>query len=120
MELTIDEVKAMFGSSQTGIIRENLINKNIDQAIELYYEKYREKHQELVKDNNEITELLDTLKKDGYKLAIVTGKACRSLDISLEGLKMNHFFDVIVTGDDVELLKPYPEGINKVLTQLNI
>jgi len=35
--LTSEEIKAMFGPSETGIIRENLINTNKEQAIEMYY-----------------------------------------------------------------------------------
>jgi pyrophosphatase PpaX len=120
LEIASDEIKAMFGPSETGIIRENLLNKNYDNAIELYYEKYSEKHRGLVPDNEEINDLLLNLKKDGYKLEIVTGKARRSLDISLECLQMTGFFDVIVTGDDVNIPKPHPEGINKALAQLNI
>jgi pyrophosphatase PpaX len=50
----------------------------------------------------------------------VTGKARRSLDISLECLGLDNYFDVIVTGDDVEFPKPHPEGINKALEQLGV
>ena len=120
VEVTPDEIKAMFGPSETGIIRENLVNLNHDKAIELYYEKYNEKHRELVQDNQEINDLLLLLKREGYKLGIVTGKASRSLLISLECLNMNDLFDVIITGDDVNVPKPHPEGINKALAQLNI
>jgi pyrophosphatase PpaX len=119
-EVTPDEIKAMFGPSETGIIRENLRNSNHDKAIELYYEKYNEKHQELVLDNEEINDLLLLLKKEGYKLGIVTGKARRSLLISLECLNMNDLFDVIITGDDVTKPKPHKEGVDKALAQLNI
>lgn len=120
IEVTSDEIKAMFGPSETGIIRENLIDSNHDQAIELYYEKYSEKHRELVLDNEKINDLLLQLKREGYKLGIVTGKARRSLLISLECLNMNDLFDVIITGDDVDTPKPHPEGINKALEHLNI
>ncbi|MFN7253541.1 MAG: HAD family hydrolase [Anaerobacillus sp.] len=118
--VTPDELKAMFGPSETGIIRENLMDSNHDKAIELYYEKYREKHLELVLENEEINDLLMFLKREGYKLGIVTGKASRSLLISLECLNMNDLFDVIITGDDVSIPKPHPEGLNKALAQLNI
>jgi pyrophosphatase PpaX len=119
-EVTPDKIKAMFGPSETGIIRENLMNSNYDKAIELYYEKYSEKHQELVLENVEINDLLLFLKKEGYKLGIVTGKASRSLLISLDCLNMKDLFDVIITGDDVSIPKPHPEGLNKALAQLNI
>ena len=120
MEITSDEIKAMFGPSETGIIRENLIDSNHDQAIELYYEKYSEKHRELVLDNEKINDLLLQLKSEGYKLGIVTGKARRSLLISLECLNMSDLFDVIITGDDVDKPKPHPEGVNKALEHLNV
>jgi pyrophosphatase PpaX len=119
-EVTPDEIKAMFGPSETGIIRENLINTNHEQAIELYYEKYSEKHRELVLENVDINDLLLFLKNKGYKLGIVTGKAYRSLMISLQLLKMDQLFDVIITGDDVVQPKPHPEGIHKALKQLQI
>ncbi len=120
IEVTSDEIKAMFGPSETGIIIENLIDSNHDKAIELYYKKYAEKHRELVLDNEGISDLLLLLKRDGYKLGIVTGKASRSLLISLEFLNMNDLFDVIITGDDVDIPKPHPEGVNKALEQLSI
>ncbi|MQR94356.1 HAD family hydrolase [Fictibacillus phosphorivorans] len=119
-DVTPDEIKAMFGPSESGIIRGNLMDSNHDKAIELYYEKYSEKHQELVLENEEITDLLLFLKREGYKLGIVTGKASRSLLISLDCLSMNDLFDVIITGDDVSIPKPHPEGLNKALAQLNI
>lgn len=120
IDLTEDEIKSMFGPSETGIIRENLIHSNHDQAIELYYEKYNEQHRELVLDNQKINDLLLQLKSAGYRLGIVTGKARRSLLISLECLKMNDLFDVIITGDDVDQPKPHAEGIYKALEHLGI
>ncbi|SDM89014.1 phosphoglycolate phosphatase/pyrophosphatase PpaX [Psychrobacillus sp. OK028] len=119
-EVNSDEIKAMFGPSETGIIRENLVDSNHDKAIELYYEKYLEKHHDLVIDNEEINNLLQHLKREGYKLGIVTGKAERSLLISLECLNMKDLFDVIITGDDVDIPKPHPEGVNKALELLNV
>ncbi|WP_148296067.1 HAD hydrolase-like protein [Mesobacillus boroniphilus] len=49
-----------------------------------HYEIYRDRHEHLVPKNKEIYTLLIELKKRGYKLGIVTGKARKSLDISLE------------------------------------
>ncbi|WP_188455730.1 HAD family hydrolase [Virgibacillus oceani] len=120
VDVTADEVKAMFGPSETGIIRENLTDPNHDKAIELYYERYNERHSELVFNNKEINDLLLFLKEEGYKLGIVTGKAKRSLLISLEYLDMSDLFDVIITGDDVNNPKPHPEGVNKALEILDV
>jgi pyrophosphatase PpaX len=119
-EVCTDEIKDMFGPSETGIIKKNLLHKDYKEAIELYYDEYNKKHSELVPINEEIDGLLHHLKKEDFKLGIVTGKARRSLDISLRLLKMEGLFDVIITGDDVEFPKPHPEGVNKALSQLDV
>ena len=119
-ELSSGEVRAMFGPSEVGIIKENLLHENKERAIELFYEKYSEKHSELVAANQEIHDLLMELKKKGLKLGIVTGKAKRSLDISMKALRMEELFDVIITGDDVVQPKPHPEGLRKALAQLGV
>ncbi|WP_442600353.1 HAD family hydrolase [Neobacillus sp. D3-1R] len=120
LEINEKEIVAMFGPSETGIIKENLKNQNHDLAIERYYEKYREHHPQIVQDNQEINDLLNHLKSQGYKLGVVTGKGSRSLDISLEELQMQEMFDVIITGDDVTIPKPHPEGLNKALAMLGV
>lgn len=119
-ELSSEEIEAMFGPSETGIIRANLVNSNKEQAIELYYKNYLECHSNLVKHNVDIDEMIKLLKDNGIKLGIVTGKARRSLDISLKALQMDHLFDAIITGDDVIKPKPHPEGIIKALSLLGV
>lgn len=119
-DLSPEDIKSMFGPSETGIIRENLSHANKEQAIELYYEKYLEGHSQLVKYNKEIDELIKYLRNKGIKLGIVTGKATRSLDISLRVLQLENLFDVIITGDDVTKPKPHPEGVVKALSILDV
>lgn len=118
--LSSEDIKAMFGPSETGIIREHLINEEKEEAIELFYSKYSENHTNLVKVNTEINNLLQQLKETGTKLGIFTGKARRSLDISLRHLQMEGLFEVIITGDDVIKPKPDPEGLFKALTLLGV
>lgn len=119
-DLTAEEIKAMFGPSETGIIHENLINVNKDLAIERYYQKYFDKHSHLVEPKAEIDDLIRYLKDNGMLLGIVTGKAKRSLEISLKALQMEGLFDVVITGDDVDEPKPHPEGVNKALSLLGV
>lgn len=119
-ELSTNEVSAMFGPSETGIIRENLTNADKEMAIEYFYEKYAEQHEHLVERNIEILALMKSLKEADIKIGIFTGKAKRSLDISLNALDMDGLFDVIVTGDDVINPKPDPEGLLKTLSFLKV
>ena len=119
-DLTSDDIKEMFGPSETGIIKDNLANPHKTEAIEYYYEKYEELHKDLVEINLEIIALLKVLKTSKLKLGIFTGKAKRSLDISLKALGMEGLFDVIITGDDVIKVKPDPEGLLKALSILKV
>ncbi|MGE7840880.1 HAD family hydrolase [Lysinibacillus sp. NPDC093712] len=119
-DLTSNEIKEMFGPSETGIIRNNLSDPNKEEAIEYYYAQYSELHKSLVEVNPEIRELLTSLKESNIKIGIFTGKAKRSLDISLKALDMEGLFDVIITGDDVLKPKPDPEGLVKALSLLEV
>ncbi len=119
-DLSPEEIKAMFGPSETGIIKENLFSQDTEKAIDLYYKKYTDHHKHLVEENEEMNELLRYLKNKGIRLGIVTGKAKRSLDISLNVLQMEQYFDVLITGDDVENPKPHPEGVLKALDLLGV
>ena len=56
-DLSSEEIKAMFGPSETGIIRENLSNINKELAIESYYSIYAEHHNRLVTRDRDIMEL---------------------------------------------------------------
>jgi pyrophosphatase PpaX len=120
-EITDNEIVRMFGPSETGIIQENLNNSElVEEAINNYYTYYEEIHSSLVEKNTDIYDLLNWLKSMDLKIGIVTGKARKSLDISMEKLDMGHMFDIIITGDDVERPKPHPEGILKAISSLGV
>lgn len=119
--LSNKEVIEMFGPSEIGIIEQNLQNKDkITQAIEDYYSCYEREHSNLVRDNEEIIHMIEHLRKRKISIGIVTGKARKSLEISLKNLFLNDFYEVAISGDDVVNPKPHPEGINKALKVLGI
>ncbi|SES14861.1 phosphoglycolate phosphatase/pyrophosphatase PpaX [Salipaludibacillus aurantiacus] len=119
-ELSEEEIKDMFGPPETDIIRDNLSHPDKEEAIDLYYSVYKEKHDEYVERNSDIDDLLKLLKQNNMKLGIVTGKAAKSLHLSMELLHMSDFFDVFITGEDVEAVKPAPEGVYAALKQLGV
>src|SRR5690606_5415798 len=56
--------------------------------------------------------------KKGILTGIVTGKARRSYEISIQKLFSQDFFKVSITGDDVLEPKPHTEGICKAINAL--
>jgi pyrophosphatase PpaX len=75
-------------------------------------------HDALVKEFVGVMETIETLKKKGYKLAIVTTKR---EDVAFKGLrlmKLDSFFDVMIAYDHVKKVKPDPEPIFLALEKL--
>ncbi|MDW0117934.1 HAD family hydrolase [Sporosarcina thermotolerans] len=119
-EITPSEIIEMFGPSEVGILRKNLLSARKDEAIEYFYQQYARFHKDLVIANKDIHKIVTLLKEMDIKLGIFTGKAKRSLDISLEKLDMEGLFDCLITGDDVSKPKPDPEGLVKALSLLKV
>ncbi|SDX67240.1 HAD family hydrolase [Paenibacillus sp. CF384] len=120
-EVTNDELVAMFGPTEEGIIDENFTNKAaVLQAIEDYYSFYEKGHDHNVPNEQELVDLLQHLKEQGVKIGVITGKSRRAFAISSEALQLQQFFDVTITGDDVDKPKPDPEGIHKALHILGV
>jgi pyrophosphatase PpaX len=119
-DLEKQDILAMFGPSEVGIIKQNLLNNQyVEQAIKDYYDFYNMGHSELVKHNEEILNMLNELKRKGILLGVVTGKARRSYEISINHLFASDPFEVSITGDDVIYPKPHPEGVIKAIKILN-
>lgn len=115
-----EEVKYMFGPIEPEIIRGHLGSEEVDRAIDLYFKTYTDNHERLVKADSGVHDMLEHFKEKGYKLAVVTGKSRRSLDISMAFLNMDDVFDYTISGNDVNRFKPDPEGVLDVLDELGV
>jgi len=73
----------------------------------------------LVRPYPRIISVLDLFKKHEYTLALFTGKDFDRTRDLLQRLRMERFFDSIVTGDDVKKGKPDPEGLLQILERTN-
>jgi pyrophosphatase PpaX len=92
--------------------------EKVDEMCAHYRAYNHEHHDELVTEFEGVYETVETLYKQGYKLAIVSTKV---RDVVLKGLdlmKLRPFFEVVITLDEVENAKPHPEPIEKALKEL--
>ncbi|WP_419955689.1 pyrophosphatase PpaX [Neobacillus niacini] len=98
---------------------ENMDPERVEEMI-LEYRTYNlANHDLLVKEFVGVMETIETLKKKGYKLAIVTTKR---EDVAFKGLrlmKLDSFFDVMIAYDHVKKVKPDPEPIFLALEKLD-
>jgi HAD superfamily hydrolase (TIGR01509 family) len=67
-----------------------------------------------------VLELLGWLRKEGIKLAIITNNSSKALRIADERLGLSERFDLLITRDLVDSIKPEPEGIRKALRLLRV
>ncbi len=80
---------------------------------------YSHHHNSKTKAFQGMTTLINTLKNRGYKLAIVSNNSKVSLSQGLNHLQLSHYFDLVITRDDVKNVKPSPEGLERTLVLLD-
>ncbi len=66
-----------------------------------------------------VMDLLAVLKGEGKQMALATNAYRTSTLESLRHLEIEHFFDAIVTAEDVIMAKPDPEMLHRILHQLH-
>lgn len=91
------------------------------------YDELREKRFEYIKNaliNNEVeykkgaVELIEYLKQNNYKMALVSSSSKELLDLYVEHLDLFKNFEVIVSGDDVKKGKPFPDSFKLACNKL--
>lgn len=98
---------------------EKLDKDRLEEMVNTYRKFNHEQHDILVKEFETVYETVKTLHEKGYKLGIVTTKIRHTVNMGLKLTKLDAFFDVVVTLDDVEHAKPHPEPIMKALALLD-
>lgn len=91
----------------------------VDEMIHTYRTHNHEMHDKLVKEYDGVYETIKTLHEKGFKLGIVTTKMRVSVNMGLKLTKLDQFFDVVITLDDVKNAKPDPEPVLLALKKLN-
>ncbi|MBI4810068.1 MAG: HAD family hydrolase, partial [Ignavibacteriales bacterium] len=115
-----EEITKMFGPSEEIAVGRLIDKEHIDEAMEDFYSFYEAHHPKMANAYDGVREMLDFLKERGLLLAIFTGKGKRSALITLEEIGLKNYFDVIITGDDVQNHKPSADGIKKVMARFGL
>lgn len=90
----------------------------VDELIDYYREYNHAHHQDYVTIYPTVIDTLKSLKAKGYPLAVVTTKYSVAAYIGLDMFDITKYFDVVLGMDHVKHIKPDPEGIYKVMTEL--
>ncbi len=87
---------------------------------EVYKDVFPEKFLKEFKEIEGVNKVLNYLRKDGYKLGIVTGFRKREASMILDLFKWKKLFDVIITSDDCDEQRPSPKPIFTALKKIAI
>jgi pyrophosphatase PpaX len=65
-----------------------------------------------------ILDVVERLRDEGRRLGVVTAKRQATVALAFRVLPLEHLFDAVITNDDVQRGKPYPDGILRALELL--
>ncbi|MHA1116389.1 MAG: HAD family hydrolase [Candidatus Heimdallarchaeum aukensis] len=82
-------------------------------------EKYEIKGYEHATIHDDVLPTLKILKEKGATIAILTNNSKKLTDFAMKQFNLNKYIDYVVTRDDVEKVKPDPEGIYKIMKKFN-
>lgn len=96
-EHTDQEIRAMFGPSEEGVLQRSLGDR-WQPALDSYLEHYDRLHAPCDSPFEGVSELLATLRTQSIRLAVVTGKGPRSAAISLRRTGLAGVFEHVEAG----------------------
>jgi len=114
---TDDEVTALFGPTEEGMLRHALAER-WEEAMPSYLRLYEQAHDACTEPFAGIDAVLRTLQSRGVSMAVVTGKGPHSAEISLRRLCLITYFDLVEAGSPDGPIKP--AAIRRVLDHWNI
>lgn len=127
---TQDIIRGWVGNGANVLIQRALsgstdISKNLDrtltkQALELFYQIYRNHSCIETCLYPDVLHTLTELKKRDYRLAIITNKPERFISPIIDGLALNGLFELIIGGDTLDKRKPDPLPLRHACQQLSV
>ena len=118
--LTPVEIVAFFCPPEREAVQNMIGPEHIDEAMVEYYRFYNDRHNALASLYPGIVDILRFLHSKNVLVALFTGKGRRTTDISLELFEIERYFDITITGDDVEEFKPSGEGIRTIMARFGL
>ncbi len=111
-----DELVAMFGPSEEGIIRRHVPSDSYEPALQYYLKRYADLHADQPFPG--IRELMSSLKDRGIRIGVATGKGPGSAAISMHTYGLDGYIDCLETGSAHGAVKP--ELIRRVLERWSL
>jgi len=109
--------RALAGNADSSI---NVEPQMLESALALFLASYRANVCVTTVLYPGVLETLKLLKSQGYRLAVITNKPECFIAPILEGLAINHYFELIIGGDTLAKRKPDPLQLQHACRQLKV
>ncbi|AKH37021.1 MULTISPECIES: phosphoglycolate phosphatase [Nitrosomonas] len=115
-ELPVATIQSFIGKGIQRLVKRSLTNsldeepdpELFNKALPIYQRNYHENLYTHTRPFPEVVEGLDTLKKDGFRLACITNKAEAFTLPLLRATNLLHYFEMVLSGDTLPKKKPDP------------
>lgn len=115
-ELPVATIQSFIGKGIQRLVKRALTNsldeephpELFNKALPIYQRNYHENLYTHTRPFPEVVEGLDTLKKNGFKLACITNKAEAFTLPLLRATNLLHYFEMVLSGDTLPKKKPDP------------
>jgi HAD superfamily hydrolase (TIGR01549 family) len=108
---TAEEVVAGYSAGPAGSLLALFIGRSSTDADVECWHRHLESRLHLSSVYDGVAEALDTLRTAGLKLGVFTGATLRAARTQLEHAGLGDFFEVVVASDEIEHVKPAPDGL---------
>jgi pyrophosphatase PpaX len=112
-----EELTALVGGTSLYEQMRMLDATRVEELVQAYREHNEPLHEELEAFEG-VEYVLQTLKREGRRLGIVTAKRRRTVDLAFAVLPLERHFDAVVTTESTERHKPHPDPVLAALEQL--
>ncbi|MGH9697031.1 MAG: phosphoglycolate phosphatase [Bryobacteraceae bacterium] len=120
-----NEIKSMIGDGVPKLLERGLIAANGDAAqtdslLPRFLEIYQANPAALTRCYPRVIQTLEALRREDFRLAVVTNKPVVVTKKILDALSLSKFFAVVVGGDSVQKRKPDPAPVLEATRQLGV
>ena len=116
-EYTVNEIYAMFGPTEEGVIHGRVPDADFEAAVTMYVDRYEALHA-AAQPFPGTMELLQELKARGIHIGVVTGKGLRTAEVSMRLMGLAPYIDRMEVGSHDRVIKP--EMMRKLLSEWGV
>lgn len=119
--VTHEEIDSFFGPLIDESLRKYAKDEeHLEECLDFYRKTNIELHPKYVKPFTHIKEMLEELKAQGYKIAIVSNKISKHVLLGLQISGIDHLVDEICGAELLKKAKPDPDGIYQMMEKYNV